>query len=457
MESANDLTNGHIFKKLLFLALPIMGTSFVQMAYNLTDQMWLGHVSSSAVASAGVAGFFIWFGMTLVHCAKIGAEVGTSQSFGSRDFSACRNFMKHAIVMGCVISLVYGLFAFLFSHQLIGFFDLDNSETVEDAVIYMRAVVCFYLFSGMNPIFSGIYNGLGNTKRSFYISTTGLLLNLALDPILINGWLGFPKMGVLGAALATGLSQTLVCALYVKSFCREDSPLKDVRIFADLTWDYIRRICRVGIPASFQNGILCFFAMCLMKVTSSFGDLAVSVQSVGVQIESLSWMTALGFSSALAAFTGQNYGAGKWDRIRKGFWLTQATSLSIGIFSTVLFVVFGKWLFSLFIPEPDAVKLGGDYLFILGVSQIFMCVEIVSSGAFQGIGKTVPASVMNAVFFGSRIPLALFLNSWLAIGVYSVWWSMTITSIFKGILLTLWFIVVLKKSLAMNGDVKQAA
>lgn len=449
MKSANDLTEGHIFKKLLYLALPIMGTSFVQMAYNLTDQMWLGHVSSKAVGAAGVAGFFLWFGMSLVHCAKVGAEVGVSQSFGRKNYDDCRSFMKHSILLGGITVVVYVVLALTFARELIGFFDMDDLETTESAVSYLRIVLSFIILSGLNPVFSGIYNGIGNTKRSFYISASGLLLNLILDPLLINGWLGFPKMGLHGAAIATGISMLLVSVLYVIALSSNDSPMRGIKLLGTINWHHVRRVLKVGVPASFQNGVLCIFAMCLMKITSRFGDLAVSVQSVGVQIESLSWMTALGFSSALASFIGQNYGAGRWDRIRQGYKITFMTSLVIGGFSTILFTVFGEWLFGLFIPEAEAVVLGADYLFILGISQIFMCIDIVSAGAFQGVGKTIPASIMNAVFFGARIPMSLLLNSCLALGVYSVWWSMSLTSIFKGVIITVWFILFLRKHLQM--------
>ena len=449
LKQAVDLTSGSIFKKLLFLALPIMGTSFVQMAYNLTDQMWLGHVGPDAVASAGTAGFLVWFGATLVHCAKVGAEFGVSHSFGRKNMNDCKNYMKHSILMAIFLIVLYKFFVLIFAPFLMKIFDMDSPYIIKNSVIYLRTAITFFMFTGLNQVFSGIYNGVGNTKRSFYISTAGLILNLVLDPIFINGWLGFPRMEVFGAALATGLSQLLVFVLYVRALKEKGSLLRGVKIFSDIRRSYFEGIIKVGGPAFLQNALLCVFAMILMRITSRFGDLAVSVQGVGVQIESLSWMTCLGFSSALAAFTGQNFGAGDWGRIKKGFIITQFTAIGIGIMSTLLFVFGGEFLFSLFFrsTETDAIRLGSEYLFILGISQIFMCIDIVSSGAFQGIGKTVPPTISNGVFFGLRIPLALALNATFIIGVHSVWWSMAGTSIVKGLLLTSWFAIVLSKSL----------
>lgn len=449
MKQAVDLTSGNIFKKLLFLALPIMGTSFVQMAYNLVDQMWLGHIGPDAVASAGTAGFLVWFGATLVHCAKVGVEFGVSHSFGKKNLNDCRNYMKHAVLLAVVIIVMYKLFVLLFAPFLTGLFDMDSPHVVKNSALYLRTAITFFIFTGMNQVFSGIYNGIGNTKKSFYISTVGLVMNLLLDPIFINGWNFIPRMEVFGAALATGVSQFVVFLLFVRALRGEGSLLKGVSIFKKIDGYYIKGILKVGGPAFLQNGLLCIFAACLMRITSRFGDLAVSVQGVGVQIESLSWMTCLGFSSALAAFVGQNYGAGDWSRIKNGFVITQLTAAGIGIMSTLLFILGGEFLFSLFFKasETDAIRLGGEYLFILGVSQIFMCVDIVSSGAFQGIGRTVPPSISNGLFFASRIPLALTLNATYLVGVHSVWWSMAATSIAKGVLLTGWFVIVLKRAL----------
>ena len=180
--------------------------------------------------------------------------------------------------------------------------------------------------------------------------------------------------------------------------------------------------------------------MIIGRIVASWGPVAIAVQKVGSQIEAISWMTAEGFATALTAFVGQNYGANKWDRILKGYKATMIMACTIGIFSTILFVFFGESIFSIFIPEEEAILSGAIYLKILGYSQLFMCIEITTSGAFSGFGDTVTPSWVSIILTGFRIPIAIFLSSILALGINGVWWSISGTSIVKGILLLILFI-----------------
>lgn len=170
----------------------------------------------------------------------------------------------------------------------------------------------------------------------------------------------------------------------------------------------------------------------------------IAVQKVGSQIESISWMTAGGFQTAISAFVGQNYGAKKWNRIVKGYKIGILTVSIIGIFATFLLIFGAAPIFSFFIPEESTLPYGIAYLKILGVSQLFMCIEIATAGAFNGVGKTLPPSLISIVFTGLRIPMALILSSPNLLGLNGVWWSISISSVIKGILLISWFIVYLK-------------
>ena len=156
-------------------------------------------------------------------------------------------------------------------------------------------------------------------------------------------------------------------------------------------------------------------------------------------------MTAGGFASALTAFTGQNYGAQKYKRVEDGYKYTLILSLALGVLTSFLLIVFGKQIFSIFIQEQDAIIQGADYLKILGYSQLFMCIEITTAGAFFGVGKTIPPSVIGIVFTGLRIPLAIYLSQASLLGINGVWWAISLTSIFKGVILvTLFIFMVLK-------------
>lgn len=189
--------------------------------------------------------------------------------------------------------------------------------------------------------------------------------------------------------------------------------------------------------------------MIIARLVAGYGDAAVAVQKVGSQIESISWMTSDGFAAAVNSFIAQNHGAGNRTRIKKGYSSAMGIVLIWGVLCTFLLILCPEPIFRIFIREADVIPLGIDYLIILGVSQLFMSVEITTAGAFSGYGKTVPPSIVSIIFTASRIPLALVLTQ-TALGLNGIWWSITSTSIFKGVLLLIWFLFFLKREITGN-------
>ncbi|WP_253199492.1 MATE family efflux transporter [Clostridium tagluense] len=198
-----------------------------------------------------------------------------------------------------------------------------------------------------------------------------------------------------------------------------------------------------------QSGVFTVIGMIIARILSQWGSTPIAVQSVGSQIESITWMTAGGFQTALSAFVGQNFGAKKWDRIYKGYFISLAIISIIGTITSCLLIFFPSPIFSIFISEKAVIKDGIVYLRILGVSQLFMCIEMTTAGAFNGLGRTMPPSIVGIVLNVLRIPGALLLSMFL--GLSGVWWSISISSMLKGLILTSWFIIFLKRHPEIRG------
>lgn len=440
----NKLTEGKILTSLIKLTIPIMGTSFVQMAYNMTDMIYIGRIGSSAVAAVGTAGFFTWFAMAFILISRVGAEIGVSQAIGRDDIKSAKKYAKNTLILNVILGVIYAVFLILFRNQLIGFFKLESKTVVDMAVEYLVIIALGINFYFINPVFTGIYNGRGDSKTPFRFNVIGLIINIILDPVLIFGLGPIPAMGVKGAAIATVFAQVVVTILFILSAKKLD--LTRGISFKDFDRDYIRGIFKYGLPVALQNGLFCIFAMIIARIIAGWGEVPVAVQKVGSQIESISWMTAGGFQTAISTFIGQNYGAKKWDRITKGYKLGMISVGVLGVFATLLLIFGAAPIFSFFIPEEGTLSYGVDYLRILGVSQLFMCIEIATAGAFNGMGKTMPPSLVSTVFTGLRIPMALILSSPNILGLNGIWWSISITSIIKGMVLFIWFEIHLKIS-----------
>ena len=445
----NNLTDGHIFKKLVILALPIMGTSLIQMSYNLTNMIWVGALGSRAVTAIGTAGFYSWLAFAFIIIPKIGAEVGVAQSVGRKDVNEIKSYIRHSIQMNVVLAALYGVAMMVFRKQLIGFFNIQGDDIVSMATRYLFIISMGMIFFFLPPVLTSIFNGHGDSRTPFMINTIGLTVNLVLDPLLIFGIGPFPQMGVAGAAIATIFAQFVVSMVFIWVIRKKTDFFVGVHFLQKPDWNHIGKIVRLGIPVSLQSGIFTIIAMIIARILSRWGSTPIAVQSVGSQIESISWMMAGGFQTALSAFVGQNYGAKKWERIYKAYYTAIGIIAVMGIITSCLLIFFPGPIFSIFIREQKVIQEGIVYLRILGVSQLFMCLEITTAGAFNGLGKTVPPSIVGIMINAMRIPGALLLA--MSLGLAGVWWSISLSSILKGVILTSWFILFLSRHPEIRG------
>lgn len=442
MEKNVDLLHGKILPSLTALAVPIMATAMVQTAYNLTDMAWVGRLGSGAVAAVGAAGMYTWLSSGLVAIARMGGQVKTSHAIGEGNSREAGMFGAGALQLTVALAVVFALATNLWAHPLIRFFALQDEKTVADAVVYLRIACGLIIFSFLNQTLTGLYTAAGDSRTPFLANCIGMGANMILDPLLIFGLGPVPRMEAAGAAIATVTAQAIVTAVLVLSAGKERVLFPHMQVFRPAPWRFWKVIIRIGVPAGLQSMIYCMISMVLTRFVSAWGDHAIAVQRVGSQIESISWMTADGFGTAINAFVGQNYGGRQFGRVKKGYMTAAAIVCVWGCITTAALVFGAVPIFRLFIQETEVIPLGADYLRILGYSQMFMCVELMTNGALSGLGKTFSCSVISIIFTSARIPLAIVLGG--LMGLNGIWWAFTLSSIVKGILFFFFYLAVLK-------------
>ncbi len=440
----HDLTKEKIIPSLIFLALPIMGTSFINMAYNITDIIWIGKLGTNEVAAVGTVGFLMWLAFGIALIAKIGAEVLVAQSVGRKD-DKTEIIVENTLKLSAIMALIYSAILLLFGEKVLLFFNLKEQIVFDLAKEYLFIIAFVMPFSFLNLTFTSIFNGYGKSKTPFYFNVAGLILNIVLDPILIHGIWIFPKLGVRGAAIATLISNIIVSLIFIIFIIKNNDNIlfKGFKFFRRLNISILKNVFKIGLPSSLQSILFTFIAMILARIIAQYGSVAIGVQKIGVNIESITWMTASGFATATSAFVGQNFGANDFNRIKKGYLASLSVMTIIGIFTTALLILIPEPLFKLFINDPESIRQGIVYLQILGISQIAMCIENVTIGAFNGISKTIYPAVNSVIFNFLRIPLALYFTKFM--GLSGVWWAITISSILKGVSIFILFIIIFKK------------
>ncbi len=440
-----NLTKGPILKTLTKLAIPIMASSFLGTLYNITDMAWIGLLGSKAVAGVGVGGMFTWLSQGLAAMARMGGQVQVAQCIGRGERDRAHGFAQAAVQLATLMGMAYAVISLLFTRQMVAFFQLTDPEAQTAALSYTKIACGLIVFSFLTLTMTGLYTAQGDSKTPFLANLIGLITNMILDPVLILGPGPFPKLGVVGAAIATVTAQAIVMTMMILGVIiqKKENVLKGIRLTAKIPKEYLGGLCRIGIPTAIQGMAYCAISMVLTRMVSAYGAEAVATQRVGGQIESISWNTADGFAAALNAFIAQNYGAGKMDRVRKGYRASLWTVGIWGLLISFVFICFPQAIADIFFHEPKAVATAVGYLVIIGFSEAFMCVELTTVGALSGLGRTRLCSIISITFTSARIPLAIILGG--LIGLSGIWWALSVTSIVKGIIFTCTFLWITRK------------
>lgn len=447
MQGTKNLTSGPIHRQLFNLAVPIMGTSFVQMAYSLTDMAWVGRLGSESVAAIGSVGILTWMTNSISLLNKVGSEVSVGQSIGAQNAPDARSYASHNLTLSLIISICWGLILFVFAEPIMQIYKLEPAITAK-AVNYLRIVATAFPFIFLSASFTGIYNASGQSKIPFMISGIGLLLNMILDPLFIFGF----GWNTEGAAIATWVSQATVLGLFIFQLKKRKEVLGGFAFFTKLESRFVKRIFKLGLPVAILNTLFSIINLFMARTASLYGGhIGLMTLTAGGQLEAIAWNTSQGFSTALSAFVAQNYAAGKNDRVLGAYATTLKMTAVFGTFCTLLFVFWGSELFSLIVPDPQAYKAGGVFLRIDGYSMLFMMLEITTQGLFYGTGRTIPPAVISIGFNTLRIPLAMLLAS-IGMEITGVWWAISLTSIAKGITSAAWFAVLKRRILVTKGD-----
>jgi len=430
-----NLTEGPILKRLVTLSVPIVATSVFQLAFNMSDMFWLSRLSEGSVAAAGTAGMYLWLSMALIMIGRMGAEIGVSQNMGRGEPDTARSFAQQSLMISIVLGVLFSVSVILLREPLIGFFNIDDPTVVHEAEQYLMFTVMALPFMFINNVITGIFNGFGNTKLPFYINSATLAINIAATPIFIFTL----DMGIVGAAIATIIATAvnLVCKIWALTKYK-NRPFEGFKLINRADWMRIRQIFKWGIPIAIESALFTLLFMVVARLVADFGVDAIAAQRVGSQVESLSWMMAGGFASAVTAFIGQNYGAKKYARLAQGYKISLIAMLIYGVFVTLVLFIFARPLVSIFLTEQTTIDIGVNYLRIFALTQTLSCMSGIASGSFRGQGQTVKPTIVTVSGNVLRVILAYTLAA-TRLGLDGVWIGIAISVTVGHIWLLLWY------------------
>ena len=417
-----DLTKGKVISVISALALPIMGSSLLQFTYNMIDMMWVGRLGSDAVASIGSSSLYINIGNAINSLVVIGTGIKVAHAIGRKDKDEVNRYINAGIIINIFIGIVFGLILLLAGRHFIGFLNLNNYEVEKNAYYYLALNAPILFFAFFNMMYTRILSSFGNNKFAFKINAVGVIINIILDPVCIYVF----KFGVIGAAISTLIANSVMFIL----FRVNSNGILKYKFGIEAGLEKIREIVRLGLPMASQRVLFTIINILLAKIIAVFGSDAIAAQKVGVQIESIAYMVIGGFNGAVASFTGQNFGAGKFDRIKEGYRSSLKVGITYALFIAGMFLLLNRPIIKIFISDEATIKIAASYLKVVAFSQAFSAVEMISNGLFTGIGKpNIPATI-SIIFTSLRIPFSLILIR--PFGINGIWMSICLSSILKG-------------------------
>ena len=417
-----DLTTGTEWKVILKFAFPLLIGNLLQQLYTITDSIIVGQFLGKEALAAVSASFFIYyFIISLVIGIGSGTSVVVSQYFGARQYDKVQRAFSSFFIFMLVAGILLSIGGIILAEPL---FRLTNTpeEIIPEAVSYFKIYIGgTFLFVTFNSVIS-ILRGIGESVKPMLFILITTLLNVGLDLLFIVGF----GWGIEGAARATVIAQGIgmcIALLYVDN----THPLLSIKK-KDMIFDYplFKEEIKIGFPTSVQQCAIALGLVALLGIVNSFGTDTLTAYGAAGKIDAIITQAILTLSGALAAFSGQNLGAGKFDRVKKGLRVTMAANL---IFSALAFAsiwFFGKTMMRAFTHDPAVIAIGEEYLMIIGAFFVVHGALNIYNGALRGAGDTLFTMLTSLVsLWILRIPLAYILSNYT--GREGIWWGIALS------------------------------
>ena len=417
------MTEGNPTGLLLTFMLPMVVGNVFQQLYNMVDSMIVGkYVGADALAAVGATGSLNFLIFSLCGGMANGVGIIISQYFGAGNDSGVKKAIANAVYIMTSSALLMGAIGLLLSRNLLAF--LNTPENIlDDSTLYMRIMCVGILAVGLYNCIAAILRAVGDSKTPLYFLIVASILNIALDLLFVKTF----NMGVAGAGIATIISQLLagIGSLFFAMMKNPYFKIEGQQMKPERT--IIAQCVRMGIPLAFQASLIAISCVVLQSVVNTFGSVVVAAFTATSRIEQLVQQPYNSLGMAVSTFTGQNIGAGKIDRVRKGF---RKGMIIMAIFTFVMIPLAqfgGEFIMKLFVNEQDVIALGSQALKITSWFYLFLGSIYVARGMLNGAGDATFAFLNGIVEMAGRICFAKPLTMIPVIGVWGVWLATAFT------------------------------
>ncbi len=414
-----DLTTGNEAKVILLFSLPMLLGNIFQQLYNTVDSMIVGrHLGKESLAAVGASFPVIFFLTALTMGISMGSTIQIAQYYGAKDMDRVKKAIDTTFIFLFFAGLAVTVAGLALSNGILHFLKVPE-DVLPQARAYLNIILLgSIVMFGYNTI-SAILRGLGDSKTPLYFLILATLINIGLDLLFVISF----DWGVAGAAWATVIAQgfSFIAALaYLKrNFAIFDIDVRNVQFDKEI----MRLSINIGLPSGIQQTLVSVGMLSLQSLVNGFGKDVLAAYIAAGRLDSFASMPAMNLSAALSSFTGQNLGANKPERVRKGYYASLAIACGLSLVLTITALTFKESLIAIFNTDPQVLSIGGRYLAIVSLFYIPFAAMFVTNGILRGAGATMITMVFTMISqLVVRVPAAYVLSKRL-MSPDGIWWA----------------------------------
>lgn len=441
MEKTGDMNRKAIRKKIYSMIIPITFESILQMTAGFVSAAFIGRLDIVAISALGISSRITQIIWAFFKGITTGGSVFVAQAYGANKLEKVRKVIVQTLISCVLLVIILAAFIQINGEIFLKIFN-PSADLLLEAEGYLKIVSFGLPFVVIMLVVASSLQGMGNGKSPMKIALIMNATNILISPILIFGKLGFPAMGLKGAAIGLVIAQFIGASLGIYTLFSRNGVLHKClsKQWFKIDMAQVKDVYRVGFPSSLESMFWQFASIILTTLILTFGETAMASYQLGLQAESISYMPAVGFSVAATAFTGQALG-GNNKNLGKAYMkeiLIGSTILTT--VSSALLLFFPKLIMMLLTDNVDIINLGAKYLILMGLVQIPQNISACINGSLRGAGFTkIPMYCAGIGIWIVRIPLALIFTKILNLSIIAIWTAMCIDLVVRLIVSLLFY------------------
>lgn len=387
------MTEGSVVKNILFFSVPLILGNLLQQLYNTVDSIIVGnYVGSNALAAIGSSTSLVYLLIAFSQGVSVGAGVVISQRLGQKNKEGVQTSVHTALALAVILGIILTVGGILFSKEILLWMNTPE-EVLTDAVTYLRLYSAGMVFNVVYNMAAGILNAAGNSRRSLGYLAIASVTNLILDLVFIVGM----KMGIAGAAIATNIGQIVSCVLAIWFLVRTQTDYKVCLSKIKIHKATAGLIIKIGLPTGFQNMVISLSNILVQSSVNSFGANAMAGFGAYMKVDGFNVLPVTSFGMAATTFVGQNYGAGKLERVKRGMWMTLGIGILYTITTGILLLTFSETIMHLFSNDAAVIAYGQQAMRFFCPFYWVLSILHALSGTVRGTGKSIPPMIVLLV------------------------------------------------------------